>query len=153
MIYTDMTKKAINIMFEAHKNQKDKSNTPYVFHPWSIAEKMTNEIETTTALLHDVAEDSKITIKDLEKEFPKEVIDALKLLTHDENIGYYEYIKQISTNELATKVKLQDLKHNSKLYDNNGEFHNSFGYVLKNSFDKEFLEEVEEEYRNRQSEM
>ena len=54
MIYTDMTKKAINIMFEAHKNQKDKSNTPYVFHPWSIAEKMTNEIETTTALLHDV---------------------------------------------------------------------------------------------------
>ena len=45
MIYTDMTKKAINIMFEAHKNQKDKSNTPYVFHPWSIAEKMTNEIE------------------------------------------------------------------------------------------------------------
>lgn len=39
MIYTDMTKKAINIMFEAHKNQKDKSNTPYVFHPWSIAEK------------------------------------------------------------------------------------------------------------------
>ena len=113
MIYTDMTKKAINIMFEAHKNQKDKSNIPYVFHPWSIAEKMTNEIETTTALLHDVAEDSKITIKDLEKEFPKEVIDALKLLTHDENIGYYEYIKQISTNELATKVKLQDLKHNS----------------------------------------
>lgn len=113
MIYTDMTKKAINIMFEAHKNQKDKSNTPYVFHPWSIAEKMTNEIETTTALLHDVAEDSTITIKDLEKEFPKEVIDALKLLTHDENIGYYEYIKQISTNELATKVKLQDLKHNS----------------------------------------
>lgn len=41
----------------------------------------------------------------------------------------------------------KDLKHNSKLYDNNGEFHNSFGYVLKNSFDKEFLEEVEEEYR------
>ena len=79
MIYTDMTKKAINIMFEAHKNQKDKSNTPYVFHPWSIAEKMTNEIETTTALLHDVAEDSKITIKDLEKalKLDEKFVDAL----------------------------------------------------------------------------
>ena len=41
----------------------------------------------------------------------------------------------------------QNLKTNSKLYNKNGEFHNSFGYVLKNSFDKSFLEEVEEEYR------
>ena len=41
----------------------------------------------------------------------------------------------------------KDLKSNSKLYDNNGEFHNSFGYILKKSFDKDFLQEVEEEYR------
>lgn len=112
MIYTKMTKKAINIMYEAHKNQKDKSNTPYVFHPWSVAEKMSNEIETTTALLHDVMEDSKITLDTLEKEFPKEVTEALKLLTHNKEADYYEYIKRISTNDLATKVKLEDLKHN-----------------------------------------
>ncbi len=41
----------------------------------------------------------------------------------------------------------KDLKLNSKLYDENGEYHNSFASVLKKSFDKEFLEEVEEDYR------
>ena len=109
MIYTDMTKKAINIMFEAHKNQKDKSNTPYVFHPWSIAEKMTNEIETTTALLHDVAEDTKITIKDIEKEFSinrSTTSEMLKLMCKNvmitrEEVDYDARLKKIVLTEAS----------------------------------------------------
>ena len=66
------------------------------------------------ALLHDMVEDTYITFKDLEKYgFPKEVIEALKLLTHNKDIPYMEYIKEIKKNKLATRVKCADLAHNS----------------------------------------
>ena len=61
MIYTDMTRKAIGIMFEAHKDQMDKSGVPYVFHPWHVAEQMVTEESCCAALLHDV--DDHWTVK------------------------------------------------------------------------------------------
>lgn len=116
MIYTEQTKKAINLMYEKHKNQKDLSGLPYVFHPFHVAEQMNNENETIVALLHDIVEDTDVTIEDLkEKGFSKEVIDAIKIMTHDISEDYDSYIKRIATNEIATKVKLEDLKHNSDL--------------------------------------
>lgn len=51
----------------------------------------------------------------IESGFPDEVINALKLLTHDEGVDYFEYIQSISKNQLASKVKLADLKHNSDI--------------------------------------
>ena len=114
MIYTPLTKKALGICFEAHKNQVDKTNMPYVFHPFHLAESMDDEISTCVALLHDVVEDTDITFSDLEKEgFPVEVIDALKLLTHDLDIPYMDYVLNIKKNPIAAKVKLADLRHNS----------------------------------------
>ncbi len=117
MIYTKMTKKALNICFEVHKEQVDKSGMPYVFHPFHLAEQMTDEVTTVVALLHDVAEDSDITFEDLEKEgFEKAVIDALKLLTHkDKSILYMDYVAKIKDNPVAKAVKLADLKHNTDL--------------------------------------
>lgn len=113
MIYTDTTKKAIKLMFEAHKNQVDKSGIPYVFHPWHVAESMQDEDSVVVALLHDVVEDTNITIDDLKKEgFNSKVIEALEKMTHNKNTDYYEYIKTIGSNELATKVKIADLMHN-----------------------------------------
>lgn len=117
MIYTKMTKKALNICFEVHKEQVDKSGMPYVFHPFHLAEQMTDEVTTVVALLHDVVEDSDITFEDLEKEgFEKAVIDALKLLTHkDKSILYMDYVAKIKDNPVAKAVKLADLKHNTDL--------------------------------------
>lgn len=43
MVYTEQTKKAWNLCFEAHKNQVDKGGMPYVFHPLHLAEQMTDE--------------------------------------------------------------------------------------------------------------
>ena len=62
MIYTEMTKKAIKLMFEKHKDQVDKSGMPYVFHPFHLAEQMDDEETTITALLHDIAEDTDTTL-------------------------------------------------------------------------------------------
>lgn len=116
MIYTDSTKKALKLCFEAHKEQVDKSGMPYVFHPFYLASQMTDEVSVTVALLHDVVEDTKISFDDLVSlGFSDEVIAALKLLTHEENVPYMEYVEKIKTNETAKKVKLADLRHNSDL--------------------------------------
>ncbi len=113
MIYTKNTKKAIIIAYNAHINQKDRSGLPYILHPIHLAEQMDTEEECIVALLHDVVEDTEVTFKELEKDFSKTIIDALKLLTHDKDTDYFEYIEKIKSNPLAKKVKLADLKHNS----------------------------------------
>lgn len=116
MIYTKLTKKALNFCFEAHKNQVDKSGQPYVFHPFHLAEQMEDEATVCTALLHDVVEDTKYTFEDIsEAGFSEEIINALKLLTHDENVPYMDYVALIKENPVAKAVKLADLKHNSDL--------------------------------------
>ena len=115
MYYSEMVKKAVNIMFEAHKEDFDKGGYPYVFHPFYLATKVDGENETCVALLHDVIEDhgDKYSFEYLEnKGFNKEIIDALKLLTHKKDVPYMDYIVEISKNNIAKKVKIEDLKHN-----------------------------------------
>ena len=116
MIYTNLTKKALKISFNAHKNQVDKTGVPYIFHPFHLAEQMDDEASVCVALLHDVIEDTEYTFNDLEKEgFTKEIIDAIRLLTHDPSVPYLDYVNMIKENNVARKVKLADLKHNSDL--------------------------------------
>jgi len=115
LIYTDLTKKALKLCFEAHKDQTDKNGMPYVFHPFHLAEQMKDEYTTCIALLHDVVEDTDTTIEQLSQIFPKEVTNAVALLTHDEDVPYFDYVKAIKKDPLALKVKLADLKHNSDI--------------------------------------
>lgn len=116
MIYTDMTKRALKLCFEAHKDQVDKSGAPYVFHPFHLAEQMSDECTTIVALLHDLVEDTNHTFDDLRSlGFSEEVITALKLLTHADGVPYMEYVTQIKSNPVAKAVKIADLKHNSDL--------------------------------------
>ena len=116
MIYTKKTKRALQICFDAHKDQVDKSQIPYVFHPFHLADQMQTEAETVVALLHDVVEDSDYTFADLEKEgFGEEIINALKLLTHNDGSKYMDYVAKIKENPLAKAVKLADLKHKSDI--------------------------------------
>ncbi len=114
MIYTNLTKKALSLCFEAHKNQLDKSGMPYVFHPFHLAEQMETEETVVVALLHDLVEDTDYTIDDLKAMgFPKNVTDAIALMTHDADTEYMDYVARIKTNPIAKAVKLADLRHNS----------------------------------------
>ena len=116
MIYTDMTKKALRLCFDVHKEQVDKSGLPYVFHPFHLAEQMDTEETTVVALLHDVVEDSELTLDDLRQMgFGDAVIAALALLTHDPAVQYMDYVRAIKDNPIARAVKLADLRHNSDL--------------------------------------
>ena len=116
MIYTPLTKKAIRLCFDAHREQVDKTGLPYVFHPFHLAEQMKDEATTVCALLHDVVEDTDYTLEDLHAMgFPADVVDALALLTHDPAVPYMDYVKEIAKNPIARKVKMADLRHNSDL--------------------------------------
>lgn len=116
MIYTQKTKIALKLCFEAHKEQKDKSGMPYVFHPFHLAEQMETEETTIVALLHDLIEDTDYTIEDLTKMgFDKTITDAIALMTHTADVEYMDYVRMIKDNPIAKAVKLADLKHNSDL--------------------------------------
>ena len=115
MIYTEATRKAIKIAFDVHMGQVDKAGIPYILHPIHLAEQMEKEEECIVALLHDTVEDTDVTFEQIEKEFSKTVIDALKLLTHEKTVEYMEYVKKIKDNPIARSVKLADLHHNSDI--------------------------------------
>lgn len=103
----------MKIAYCAHHGQVDYNGIPYIFHPIHLAEQMDDEISCCAALLHDVAEDTDVTLEQLAEEFPSEVIEVLMLLTHDKNVNYFDYVRSIKDNPTAKKVKLADLDHNS----------------------------------------
>ena len=116
MLYTETTKKALKLMCEKHKDQKDRSRLPYILHPFHVAEQMDDEESTVVALLHDIVEDTDTTFEELkEAGFSDRVISALKLMTHKEGVDYYDYVKEIGRDPLARKVKIADLEHNMQL--------------------------------------
>ena len=116
MIYTKMTKIALKLCFNAHKEQIDKSGMPYVFHPFHLAEQMTDEPTTVVALLHDLIEDTAYTLDDLHAlGFSEQICEAIALMTHDEAVAYMDYVAAIKENPIARTVKLADLRHNSDM--------------------------------------
>ncbi len=115
MIYTELTKKALKLCFKVHKKQVDKTGVPYVFHPYHIAEEMDNETAVVCALLHDAINDE--TDYELLKNqgFTEGILDTLKVLNHDKDVPFFDYIKTIAKKPIAKQVKISDLKHNSDL--------------------------------------
>ena len=110
----DDLEKAIAIALQAHEGVLDKSGKPYILHPLRLMMQMDSEEARITAVLHDVVEDSPITLSDLAASgFSSEILDALALLTHDkDSVPYEDYIEGIKSNALARQVKLADLEHN-----------------------------------------
>ncbi len=113
MIYTPLTVKAINMAYQAHEGQYDKGGLPYIFHPYHLAEQMKDEYSVCAAVLHDVVEDTDVGIDRIEREFPPEVAQAVRLLTHEPGVPYLQYIEGLKDNSIARQVKLADLAHNT----------------------------------------
>ncbi len=109
-----LLEKAIAVALQAHEGVLDKSGKPYILHPLRLMLQMDTEEAKIVAVLHDVVEDSDISLDDLEKlDFPPPILDALALLTHDKGaVEYGDYINEIKDNPLSRQVKLADLAHN-----------------------------------------
>ena len=106
---------ALEIALKAHKGQCDLDGKPVIVHPLTVALKGNNENEIVAGLLHDVVEDTNWTFDDLLNAGIKpEVVDALRLLTHSEDVPYLDYVRSIaeSRNPIAINVKCNDLEHN-----------------------------------------
>lgn len=114
MVYTELTKIAMNIAYKAHDGQLDKGGIPYIYHPFHLAEQCDDEKTCATALLHDVIEDCPAYSFDklIQAGITMEVVEAVRLLTHDKAVAYMDYIKEIKCNQIARKVKILDLNHN-----------------------------------------
>lgn len=141
MINTPLVAQALEIAVNAHSGQKDRAGVPYIFHPLTVASNMENELCVATALLHDVPEDTEISVNVLKDIYrlPDEVIEALRLLTHDKSVPYMNYIKSIASNAIAKNVKMADLTHNmdisrlnnpgQKDYDRLSKYRNAYEYL------------------------
>ena len=80
----DLHLKCTTIVTELFKDKKDKAGHPYLWHLLRVSNRLDLEIEKIAGLLHDVLEDTEITEKDLlEVGIPKEIIDIVKIVTHD----------------------------------------------------------------------
>ena len=101
-------------MFTSHHGQKDKGGKPYILHPLIVSMNVKGYDEKIVALLHDVFEDTDIKLEDVNF-LTNTQREALKLLTHNQDQSYTEYIKSLQQNPIAKAVKLSDLKHNSNL--------------------------------------
>ena len=126
MINTKLTRKAMIIAYEAHKNLVDISGVPYIYHPIHVAEQMDTEYECIIALLHDVVEDTVMTTEDVAKEFGDEVallVDGVTKLTqlnyqHDKIEVQAENLRKMflamAKDIRVILIKLADRLHNMR---------------------------------------
>ena len=108
---------ALRIALEAHEGQKDLDGKPVILHPLTVGLAGNNRKEMIAGFLHDVVEDTDMTFDDLlQRGVDKDIVDSLRLLTHDEGIDYFDYVQHIinSCNPTALAVKKNDLTHNLK---------------------------------------
>lgn len=130
-----LIKQCLKIASEAHATQLDKAKITYLLHPilvslmvethdrsvlkrWGCA---LNEQELIwaqcVALLHDVLEDSTVTVENLRNDhhLPLEICDAVDILTKNEGEDYADYLRRVKANPLSKVVKLADLLDNANL--------------------------------------
>lgn len=143
MIYTELTKKAMNICLEAHGDQKDKGGVYYIYHPTHIAEQLDDEYAICVAFMHDIVEDTDYTLEDIKAlGFPEEIVEAVDVITRRKDVSYMDYIKLVGENELARKVKIEDLKHNSDVSRTFGPVSDMEERLAKYKTAREYLENL-----------
>ncbi len=111
-----MIERAILIATNAHNGQIDKAGMPYILHPLRVMMNVDSMEEKIVAVLHDVVEDTFITLKDIENTgFSSEVVAALDAITRRDGESYERFIVRVMTNKTACIVKLADLEDNMDL--------------------------------------
>lgn len=114
----ELETKALEIATSCHRGQTRRDGkTSYIEHPISVADKLRKNGESSEVIavgyLHDCGEDCGLTSEELRQEgFPEDVIEAFEAMTHKDGDSYVDYLKIVNQNEIAMKVKKQDILHN-----------------------------------------
>ena len=108
--------RAIEIAATAHAGQRDKAGQPYIFHPLRVMLRVDGAHEQMAAVLHDVVEDTSVTLDNLAQEgFPSEVLRAIAALTKLPGETRLEAAARAAADPVARKVKLADNAENMDL--------------------------------------
>ena len=108
--------RAIEIAAREHAGDVDKAGAPYLFHPLRLMFSVTTPFEKMTAVLHDVVEDTSVSLDDLIKEgFHSDVIGAIEALTKRPGEKRLEAALRAAANPIARRVKLADVNDNMDL--------------------------------------
>lgn len=107
---------AILIATEAHKGQKDKGGNDYIKHPKAVAERVDTTTRKIVAWLHDVVEDTPITLEELRKKgFSERILQSIDAVTRRSNENRKQFIKRASLDADGIDVKIADIEENSDL--------------------------------------
>ena len=107
---------AISLAAKAHRGRKDKAGAAYILHPLRVMLRMKTKDQRIIAVLHDVIEDTKYSLKDLrEAGYSEKILRSLDYLTKRDGEEYEEFIKRAKHNPLARKVKIADIEDNLDL--------------------------------------
>jgi (p)ppGpp synthase/HD superfamily hydrolase len=104
---------AIQLARRAHEGQLDKSGRPYIAHPLRVMGKVSGEHERMAAVLHDVVEDTSVTLADLTAAgCPEEVLAAVAAISKQPGEDQAAYLARVSANPIARVVKRADIADN-----------------------------------------
>jgi len=104
---------AVSLAKRKHALQTDKVGEPYLGHLLRVADRLRDETARIAAVLHDILEDTDATEDELHAfEVDEEIIEAVRILTHQKHIPYDDYLQAIAEHPLARQVKLADLADN-----------------------------------------
>jgi len=104
---------AIALACRAHRGQVDKAGKPYILHPLRVMLRLEDPAAQIVAVLHDVVEDTPVTLADLRAEgYSGEICDAVDCLTRRPGEAYEAFISRAAANPLSRRVKLADLEDN-----------------------------------------
>lgn len=127
-----MIRLAFDMALDSHKDMRRKSGEPYIYHPIAVAQIAAEEIGLGTtsivcALLHDVVEDTNITLEDIEREFGKKVAKIIDGLTKISGVFDYNSSLQaenfrkmlltLADDVRVILIKLADRLHNMRTMD------------------------------------
>ena len=98
---------------EAHAGQTDKAGEPYILHPLRLMLRFDTSEEMIAAVLHDVIEDTELTLEDLRAAgFSDDVLDAISCLTRNPDESYEAFAQRAKANPIARRVKIADIEDN-----------------------------------------
>lgn len=121
-------RKAFDLAYEAHSDQKRKTGEPYIIHPIAVARIVVKELmlganPVIAAFLHDVVEDTSYTIDDIEQMFGKDVAFLVRVVTKQKKEKYdtskqvdnfKQMLESVQYDIRAILIKLADRLHNMR---------------------------------------
>ncbi len=101
--------------YRLHAGQVDKAGQPYITHPERVAGRLRSREDQVVGWLHDTVEDTGLTLREIAAQFGEETAAAVDALSRRDGEDWEDYLRRVSGNETARRVKISDLIDNSNL--------------------------------------